>query len=759
MRQFEVVKKKHQGQWYQATSDFLKKPGRKSDLFIFLLGLLLILSYLRSATVAYDDLFLPTHYANLTDAHGRLGAARMIFLGGDLTSEYRTYGLSRLAQYALWSFFGAVSLVYPLLIAMSQVGTAFLLLRCSQKAGVSETTSLTIASVWMMSPFAATWTFHHYSYLILPFQILIFGFFFFQRTAEFKHAYVVAFLLGFACALTGETQLPAAVALFLALILFSRFASCRKAAWISAFAFVLSLGLHRMNWSLFIREKNLPQRFAFQLPQFTLESFFANTWQTIQWIWISAMQQIHEITGDQLSLGVVVAVLVATGFLICVARGGSDVTVPRSADLYAASLVLTLAAMSISIYVVMATLLGPGSFSMSRRYGYIALPLISIFLAILLGEFFNLLTWPNFDGKRIGHAISIFCFAVLAGQFYTVTMPTQRGINNQLTAEVLRARENGERSGEKYKTALFFVANDEKYSAGLGDGSTIGPLTDTVQRRELFESIWGIYWTANLYAVNFLGFRDSGMTSHCRVSPLHSSNELLDCQSAGPIPFAARSVPSEDVVVIANLGLEKFDPAGDKIKVFSSYADFEPNDFGRRIDRSILDFTRSADGEFFIDLGQSTPYPASDKIVLDKKLSDPFDGRSSWIENYGFAQGENSVFKNPNIREELATYGTNRNGNFTYHVAFKETVNVEIGFDFWEQWGRSPGERLFNLEVSWDGKTWANVGTVDMAALNGNKPFSIILKKKSVRSFSFRTSSLDGTKDVPALQNVWLRQF
>ena len=62
-------------------------------------------------------------------------------------------------------------------------------------------------------------------------------------------------------------------------------------------------------------------------------------------------------------------------------------------------------------------------------------------------------------------------------------------------------------------------------------------------------------------------------------------------------------------------------------------------------------------------------------------------------------------------------------------------------------------------EVTWDGQRWANVGTVDMAVLNGNKPFSIILKRKSVRSFSFRTKSLDGTKDVPAIQNVWLRQF
>lgn len=40
------------------------------------------------------------------------------------------------------------------------------------------------------------------------------------------------------------------------------------------------------------------------------------------------------------------------------------------------------------------------------------------------------------------------------------------------------------------------------------------------------------------------------------------------------------------------------------------------------------------------------------------------------------------------------------------------------------------------------------------AAFNGNRPFSIILNKKAAASFEFKLTPVEGTKDVPVIQNI-----
>ena len=93
---------------------------------------------------------------------------------------------------------GAESLIYSLTIAVSQVGSAFGILHLARERGVDERVSLTVATIWLISPFSINWCFHHYSYEILPFQIIIMSCFVLGRITAAPYRYIVAVLLGFA---------------------------------------------------------------------------------------------------------------------------------------------------------------------------------------------------------------------------------------------------------------------------------------------------------------------------------------------------------------------------------------------------------------------------------------------------------------------------------------------------------------------------------------------------------------------------------
>lgn len=116
--------------------------------------------------------------------------------------------------------------------------------------------------------------------------------------------------------------------------------------------------------------------------------------------------------------------------------------------------------------------------------------------------------------------------------------------------------------------------------------------------------------------------------------------------------------------------------------------------------------------------------------MLDKKFSEPINqAHKKWISNYGLLKGQDSVYVNSNICASLSYYQTNRNGAFTYGVSFQDASMFKISLDFWEQWHPFQGERVFEIEVSWDGVAWASLGNIDVASLNGNQPVSIVLTK------------------------------
>ena len=84
---------------------------------------------------------------------------------------------------------------------------------------------------------------------------------------------------------------------------------------------------------------------------------------------------------------------------------------------------------------------------------------------------------------------------------------------------------------------------------------------------------------------------------------------------------------------------------------------------------------------------------------------------------------------------------------------------VEVSLDFLELWGRKLGERVFELEVSWDGVLWASLGNIDIASLNQHNPVSIVLTRSNPKVFQFRMKPVTGSLDVPVIQGLRIRQL
>lgn len=194
------------------------------------------------------------------------------------------------------------------------------------------------------------------------------------------------------------------------------------------------------------------------------------------------------------------------------------------------------------------------------------------------------------------------------------------------------------------------------------------------------------------------------------------------------------------------------------VRVFRGAADAEPYFFGT-MHRGPLRRRDALGGDVLIDLGRIGGAAAgSSGTMPDKKLGDPLESRSDWVENYGLLSGEDKVYTHPGIGPEWGHYRTNRHGAFTYGVILRHPTSLQVSLDFWEQWNRRPGERIFTLEVSWDGNSWVDTGEVDPARLNGPRPFSIVLFRRDVRVFQFRMKPVPGTKDIPMMQGVRLRR-
>lgn len=741
---------------------FVLKVKDSSTLLLGVLGAILTCSYLLNAVTAFDDLNFAAIFPAFVAQHGYLKTCWMLLSQMDMPFEYRTYGLSRLLQFLLWSIGGSHSYLYPLTIALTQVGTAIALLHLARERGIDEPVSLAMATIWLISPFSVNWCFHQYSYQILPFQIIIVTCWVLGRVTSSPYRYILASLLGFACALSGEMFLITGP-LSLLLVAWASSDKCRlRLTLVAITAMILTLVVHRWVWVEFFQDVSAHQRYEVNMAA-GAKVFASRTLMALVSIYKAIELQLREILASGYSWGIASGGLAGLIYWWISGRspvargplqaGKSGIRGRIVSDINLAFLVIGLAISALLIILTTSILSGQVYEIMPRRYGYVSFTLLLLAPVILIAKLFDI----AFGIKRIVLAIFVGVIASFAGQLHFGAIPNVRAADTSLTNLMKAAGGLNKDHAKTTKGVLFYVSANDQYQRGDANGATPGPKMAGQVGAELLESPFATYWTAVSYSINLLGFRFAGIPK----SNVEGGSIMLGGESGSPSSNKLGKISPEDVVVVANLGFDPQDPLGRNVRVFKNYSEFQPYFFERRIKRDALASGNGFPDEFVVDLGlvQQTPLDNSG-VMLDKKFSDPIGSMSQkWITNYGLLEGQDSVYIHPNISSALSYYRTNRNGVFTYGVSFNDAGMVEVNLDFWEQWRNLSGERVFEVEVSWDGVAWVSLGKIDLVSLNQNKPVSIVLTKRDPKVFQFRMKSVAGSLDVPVIQGLRIRKL
>ncbi len=231
------------------------RKGLHSRWTIVWLGAVVIGAGALNGRLMYDDLYLVEHF-RLVAGENSLARTLLIFLFSlDLgPREYRLYGASKILHFALFYIGGSQGWFYGGIIAASQFLSGLGLRRLLPQIGADRTQAV-MALVWIVSPFAVTTCFHHYSYSLLPYQLTIAC-----ALALIAERRWTAALLALLIANTGEAYLPAAA---LTLVL-ATLAAQKKLADLALLLGVMlvSILLHRIVWSHLLVPGG-PQRFAF----------------------------------------------------------------------------------------------------------------------------------------------------------------------------------------------------------------------------------------------------------------------------------------------------------------------------------------------------------------------------------------------------------------------------------------------------------------------------------------------------------------
>lgn len=681
--------------------------------------------FLSNAIYSFDDMYFLSKIPALIDQRGHLLAALDLFAGADLKSEYRTYGLSRLVHFFAYLVFGENVYGYALIILMSHIAASLLIFRISSDAGTLPVSGYCLAIAWLFSPFSINWSFHHYTYALLPFQILL-GAYYLIAISK-RASFLALSLCGVACALTGELQLAAVPIVFA----FAFYMRCRRysdawwrTSW-TAGAFIIAVLLHRLCWVIFLRDADAEQRFTLSVA--SVDGFLSRVHLTVGSIGESIAQQLRVASRSGLAEGAVLAlsVCIAVWFLFLRA---SSVRGDSQSNLRPVSLLfIGIAFASLGVYIAVSVLSGQISEAMPRRYGFGSL---SMLLVGIVG-----LGAVVFRKREKAYAIAItFCVTMVTSQALVVEVPLVRSIDRA----VLEKMQGSLLPGKQDHGVYFYVASDPAYELNKATSATRGVLVDSPVAIEFFQSPLQLFWTAQHYFVHVLK----------RPFAAIASDKSKPAAGVVAVNDAGQSFGRGQV--LANLDLESSGPYGSGIRIFQSYSDFEPERFGKRVDRTIGGATRCSGQQQIIDIGNSEAMGSG--INPDKAYGDQRIRPGNFMRDYGYIGSGHSEFAHPNFDGRFSYFATNRHGTLSYRISFEVPISVEISFDFWEQWGRSPGDRIFDLDVSWDGLSWANVGTIDPAALNGDKNFSIVVERRQVGTVNFRLVPVRG--DVPFIQGL-----
>jgi len=724
---------------------YLKEKFKDADFnalcALIITGVIVSVAWWLNATLVYDDIAFPSYFSALVDKIGWFNALVKIFVL-DLPNEYRTYGISRVIQFLLWSISADSAHIYSVLISLSQLITALALYALLILLKIERIVALSTGLMWLLSPFVWTSCFHHYSYLILPYQLVIVGAYLLVRNSVGPYNKLLIILLGVALALTGELHLLPACFILIAVTLASGSKAALRASFLTIFTMFMAVAAHHFIWKIFAADPIQRQRFTLSVVHDT-DFWVHRIFVAIRGIGRAFFEQLTEIAGHNLMA--LIFITVASGLLVFLSLSWMSHISKKNIhnegglvrSLMSVSVIFFISScIYLFMFVAVVVLSDSVPQTMPRRYGYI--PLTTMLIALFFA-FAALI--PGRYSKNIVLSLAIGALITLFMRHQGVTIPATNAADRRLSNMIGDAiKQNPD------KVVLFFSASEDVFPRVSIDGATPGPAMRDVTSAEVTQAKYGTYWPAYINITKILNAPYA-----CELGGIQVGGKLtLICPPWLDNPGV---IDPSKVIVVANLGFNKYDPFGKRVEVFKNYRDFEPYFFSKRIIRNINWTEGSKNDVVAINLGDISKKASSNDVFQDKTFNDPLTkSENNWLINYGWIAGEDQVYKLPVVSINSEYYRTNRNGNFEYGFVFLES-DIDIYLDFWELWG-GVGRRLFDIEVSWNGGPWIVLGTIDPALINGDKPFSIHMAHQNTRSFYFRLSSKPGADDVPFIQGV-----
>ena len=739
--------------------NWLKKIGYPGFLLSMVILSVTVFA-VRNSVLIYDDLFYPTHLRTLLDTKGNLTPLYILF-NLDLPSEYRTYGLSRILQLLIIIFTGGTSSVfYAFFISLSQglSGAAiYILLR---RYSTDEVQALMLAILWICSPFVWMNCFHHYSYIILPYQISIFLALFASTFASsgihfhpFKKNGLIALMGGAAIALTGEAHIIAAFTMLFFVVISMKNSQLNKWLFMLAISSVLTIIIHFLVWKAIGQNSNLLPRFSVD----TLDPMVI--WNRLIRFKFSLLEgldnQISSVYSRSKGFsGVIASGLITAGIWLSTWKSssfnflsthtknyGSTTDVHRISG-YILTTFFVISVASLVVYAI--TLLSSGAIMnlFPRRYGAVPYTLFAMLVVA---------TIPFVVGTGLsGKIIQSILFAAIVSLFWQLQiqiLPIIRS-EDKAIANLIKTLAQS----KKFDAIIFQNRFDPSFPTIHIDSGTPG-LRGGGVLDEIIESPFSSYWTQANYTRNIIGMQNGGTFQRVSDSSVIPITIAFDAASSME---ANRPVPVARIAVIQNTSLDQSRSSLRNVRLYENWNDYQNARFSSRIEKASLLASVGGGKSFSIDIGNkltnSTNESGPDKVygvpMYEGSLSNIF------VKQYGFAGGFDSVYTIPNGGSNIEYYKTNRNGDFVYRIDFKTGLDVvKVRLDFWEMWGRIIGERKFAIDLQLAGG-WVEVGEIDPAQIAEDMPFSVVLSLETPKTLSVRFRKIAGSIDVPVLQGI-----
>ena len=709
------------------------------------------LVYLHNSTWTFDDPGLIGRFMEMRRLGTVFSSLPMIFFGSDLPAEYRLYGVSRTLHLLVSLVFADRSWGYAALIFTSQLLTARGIYLLCRRLGTDGPQAYATCFAWFFSPFAVTYCFHHYSYLVLPVQLTVAAALVLNRlvSAPNKVSRLKERLLFIALSLgvawTGESHLMLSATLLgvTAFLSVSPRSMQNRAKEFGIFGITLifAVSIHRFTWTYMTAGSGTVR------PRFNLS--VAGTTVLAErgshFLWSIPKGMINQLEAITTFSGSIQCLLLwACCLLLLYSQKRKSLHLHSRIDDPNTGWVLA----SFLFILSFLPLLLPGAVSiisnqinevLPRRYGFVPFTLVLMAICAFCaapGTRRKLGLWPGL------FSLSAVIASWMALQLFA--LPKIRSEDQQVWSKIEAALKvtNG-------KSIVFMTQWNSPFSPRFHmDGATPG-FRNGLGFPDVFESSLVSFWMEETHA-RLLGARLVGYS--VVQSPVPG---IVRVYVGEPTAQRFVEVSAGSIVIAVDRGFRPPAVASgfDDVSIYTDYSDYRkaimaPIDSAAQL--VPVNFIPPSVNELTIGSGFPFDQGLSSWMLADKK----FDQKAIHVYpilNHGFESGDDQSHT-PEQPGGFTYLSTNRHGAFTYRIDLADALPRVLLLDFMDQWHDAPNVRPIQIAICRDG-IWSPPQLIDPAGVAGFCPLSygIPIANQSIR---IRVDSPHGATDIPFINGM-----